>query len=199
MNTPPSDQGIPILTEVIGPQAASEPAIPESPAIPSIEASPESMTAMAVWPAAASPFPATSKPVPAPPVAPAPSRPAFSMPASPSPSAAAAPEIRRAAPLPGPTPAAPTVGATETPAPSPWKDSELGDLEKDLRERITRQVLGRIDFVLDHRVRNTLTDVVESAIDSLAAEIKRGLHETLTDIVARAVAQEISRLQTTKK
>lgn len=122
------------------------------------------------------------------------------MPASPSPAAAAAPETRRAAPLPGPTPAAPTVGATETQAaPSPWKDSELGDLEKDLRERITRQVLGRIDFVLDHRVRNTLTDVVDSAIDSLAAEIKRGLHDTLTDIVARAVAQEISRLQTTKK
>lgn len=120
------------------------------------------------------------------------------MPASPAPSAASSSETARAVPLSGPTPAGPTVGANETHVPSPWKDSELGDLEKDLRERITRQVLGRIDFVLDHRVRNTLTDVVDSAIDSLAAEIKRGLHDTLTDIVARAVAQEISRLQTTK-
>lgn len=95
--------------------------------------------------------------------------------------------------------AASAISENETQAPSQWKNSELGDMEKELRERITRQVLGRIDFVLDHRVRNTLTDVVDSAIDALAAEIKRGLHDTLTDIVARAVAQEISRLQTTKK
>ena len=183
MNTPPSDQGIPILTEVIGPQEASEPAIP------AIKAS----------------LPATVAPVVAPPPllrtappAPEPARTAFSLPASPPPSATAHAEIKHEVPPPGPMPAG--VGdATETQAPSPWKNSELVDLERDLRERITRQVLGRIDFVLDHRVRNTLTDVVDSAIDSLAAEIKRGLHETLTDIVARAVAQEISRLQTAKK
>jgi len=80
-----------------------------------------------------------------------------------------------------------------------WNETELSELESKLRQRITRQVLGRIDFVLDHRVRNTLTDVVDSAIDALAIEIKRGLHETLSDMVARAVAQEISRLQSTKK
>ncbi len=60
-------------------------------------------------------------------------------------------------------------------------------------------MLGRIDFVLDHRVRNTLSEVLDGAVDALAAEIKRGLHETLSDMVARAVAQEVARLQPPKK
>lgn len=95
----------------------------------------------------------------------------------------------------------PTLAPAAAPAQagSPWSDASLGELESELRERITRQVLGRIDFVLDHRVRSSVTDIVDHAIDALAAEIKRGLHETLNDIVARAVAQEISRLQSTKK
>ncbi|QAU33879.1 hypothetical protein [Janthinobacterium sp. 17J80-10] len=180
MNTPPSDQGIPILTEVIGPQAAPEPVLPV------IKASP---------PEAAVTPPALVQTAPP---AGVPARAAFSMPASAPSSAAVLAEVRHDVPPAAPV-AASAGGASETQAPSPWKNSELGDLEKELRERITRQVLGRIDFVLDHRVRNTLTDVVDSAIDTLAAEIKRGLHDTLTDIVARAVAQEISRLQTTKK
>lgn len=78
-------------------------------------------------------------------------------------------------------------------------DEEWSQLENDLRRRITRQVLGRIDFVLEHRVRSTLTDVVDTAIDGLAEEIKRGLHETLTDIVTRAVAQEVARIHPSKK
>ncbi|TCS36588.1 hypothetical protein EDC30_106130 [Paucimonas lemoignei] len=85
------------------------------------------------------------------------------------------------------------------PSSGAWSDSELRDLENELRLRITKQVLGRIDFVLDHRVRNSVTEVVDAAIDALALEIKRGLHETLTDMVARAVAQEVSRLQSGKK
>jgi hypothetical protein len=95
--------------------------------------------------------------------------------------------------------AAPSAEAPATQGTGAWGDSELRDLENELRLRITRQVLGRIDFVLDHRVRNTLTEIVDTAIDALAAEIKRGLHETLTDMVARAVAQEVSRLQSGKK
>ncbi len=107
------------------------------------------------------------------------------MPAAPSSPAASAPVAQ-----------APASGA---PAASQSSDEEWHELENELRQSITRQVLGRIDFVLDHRVRNSLTDVVDAAIDGLAAEIKRGLHETLEDMVARAVAQEISRIQLLKK
>ena len=72
-------------------------------------------------------------------------------------------------------------------------------LEHAIHQRIARQVLERIDFVLDHRIRHSLTDVVDRAVDCVALEIKRGLHETLNDIISRAVTQEMSRILSSKK
>lgn len=72
-------------------------------------------------------------------------------------------------------------------------------LEADITERISRQVLNRIDFVLEQRVRDSLADVLQIAVEGLAQEIKRGLHHTLEDVIRRAVAQELTRLQTSKK
>ena len=71
-------------------------------------------------------------------------------------------------------------------------------LEADISERITRQVLQRIDFVLEQRVRDSLADVLQIAVEGLSKEIKRGLHQTLEDVISRAVAQEIARLQPSK-
>ena len=71
-------------------------------------------------------------------------------------------------------------------------------LEADITGRISRQVLSRIDFVLEQRVRDSLSDVLQIAVEGLAQQIQHGLHQTLEDVIARAVAQEIARLQTTK-
>lgn len=81
---------------------------------------------------------------------------------------------------------------------SDWTDEEWHRLETEIRERIARQVLGRIDFVLEQRVRDSLADVLQTAVGSLADEIKQGLQNTLEDVIGRAVAQEITRLKTTK-
>lgn len=71
-------------------------------------------------------------------------------------------------------------------------------MEAEISDRISRQVLGRIDFVLEQRVRDSLSDVLQVAVEGLALEIKRGLHHTLEEVIARAVAQEIARFQTAK-
>lgn len=71
-------------------------------------------------------------------------------------------------------------------------------LEADITGRISRQVLSRIDFVLEQRVRDSLSDVLQIAVEGLAQQIQHGLHQTLEDVIARAVAQEIARLQTSK-
>lgn len=71
-------------------------------------------------------------------------------------------------------------------------------LQTDITERISRQVLNRIDFVLEQRVRDSLADVLQIAVEGLAQEIKRGLHHTLEDVIGRAVAQELARLQKSK-
>jgi len=80
-----------------------------------------------------------------------------------------------------------------------WDDEEWDRMEREIRERVLQQVLDRIDFVLEQRVRDSLADVLQTAVEGLAGEIKDGLHHTIKDVVTRAVAQEISRLQSSKK
>lgn len=71
-------------------------------------------------------------------------------------------------------------------------------LEQTLRENVLRQVLTRIDFVLEHRVRDSLADVLQTAVEDLAAEIRLGLHRTLEEVIARAVSQEIAKAKSSK-
>lgn len=68
-------------------------------------------------------------------------------------------------------------------------------LEHKISERILRQLQTRIEFVLEHRIRDGLADALQLAVEGIAADIGRGLHQTLEDVIARAVAQEIAMLQ----
>lgn len=71
-------------------------------------------------------------------------------------------------------------------------------LEQTLRENVLRQVLSRVDFVLEHRVRDSLADVLQTAVESLAIEIRGGLHKTMEEVITRAVTQEITKVKITK-
>ena len=75
-------------------------------------------------------------------------------------------------------------------------DKQWQALEHKISERVLRQLQTRIDFVLEHRIRDGLANALQLAVDGIAADIKRGLHQTLEDVIARAVAQEIAMLQT---
>jgi hypothetical protein len=78
-------------------------------------------------------------------------------------------------------------------------EEQWNRLEREVTERVLYQVLERIDFVLEQRVRDNLADVLQTAVERLAADIKSGLEQSLKEIVTRAVTQEITRLQTEKK
>lgn len=78
-------------------------------------------------------------------------------------------------------------------------EDELRRFEHEICERVLQQVLDRIDFVLEQRVRDNLADVLQTAVDHLATDIRQGLQRSLADVIARAVTQEISRLQTLKR
>ncbi|MFZ6720811.1 hypothetical protein [Undibacterium sp. Ji49W] len=71
-------------------------------------------------------------------------------------------------------------------------------LEQTLHENVLRQVLARIDFVLEHRVRDSLADVLQIAVENLAGEIRTGLHKTLEEVITRAITQEISKVKSSK-
>jgi hypothetical protein len=117
-----------------------------------------------------------------------------------------------AEPIPTPPPAA----VTANPPTPPRGADPLGDvieiktlltgseedwsrLERKIRERILRQIVARVDSALEQRVRDSLADVLQTAVEGLAQEIRSGLQQGLEDMITRAVAQEITRLQSAQK
>lgn len=105
---------------------------------------------------------------------------AAALPSAPDPSAA------EAAAAPGMAPAA------------ALSDGQWQALERKISERVLRQLQTRIDFVLEHRIRDGLADALQLAVEGVAADIKRGLHQTLEDVIGRALAQEIAKLQSSQ-
>lgn len=79
-----------------------------------------------------------------------------------------------------------------------WDEAEWEKLERQVAERVLGQILTRVDAVLEQRVRDSLADVLQVAVDRLANEIRDGLHHSIKNAVERAVAQEIAILQTSK-
>lgn len=80
-----------------------------------------------------------------------------------------------------------------------WTEAEWEALEQRLSERILTQLQSRTDFVLEQRVRDAMSEVLQHALKSLTAEIRDGLHDTLEKIVARAVTQELTHLKALRK
>lgn len=82
-------------------------------------------------------------------------------------------------------------------APDAAGDWEL--LQEQLSERILHQLQSRVDFVLEQRIKDCMGEVLSHALRGLTTEIRHGLHDTLSKIVSRAVAQELTHLQAQKK
>jgi hypothetical protein len=116
------------------------------------------------------------------------------------------------APEPAPDPAqAAAVVAESSPAPAPgegqlearaldsWSAQEWDLLEGRLCERILQQLQGRVDFVLEQRLRDNMAEVLQQSLSGLTERIREGLQDTIEKIVVRAVSQELAHLQTLKK
>ncbi|GAC1322735.1 MAG: hypothetical protein NVS3B11_22880 [Collimonas sp.] len=70
-------------------------------------------------------------------------------------------------------------------------------LEADVREKVLQQLQDRIDFVIEQRVRDGLADVLQTAVEGMAAQIRSGLHQTLDEVICRAVSLELVKLKKT--
>jgi hypothetical protein len=68
-------------------------------------------------------------------------------------------------------------------------------LERRISERMLQQLQGRIDSVLEQRLRDSMAGVLQHALAGLTDELRAGLQETLEQIVAQAVAQEVEHLK----
>lgn len=100
------------------------------------------------------------------------------------------------APSPAPAPVQSFIEPEDTPQSCSGLSAEEWQLlEQTVKEGVLRQVLSRIDFVLEHRVSDSLAEVLQVAVDKLADDIRAGLRQSLEEVVTRAVTQELSKIK----
>ncbi|CAN5809611.1 hypothetical protein BH11PSE8_BH11PSE8_33650 [soil metagenome] len=68
--------------------------------------------------------------------------------------------------------------------------------EDQLTQRVLADIQRQVDLMLDYRLRETLAPLLARATDGLVRDARQELASTLRDVVARAVAQELSRHRT---
>lgn len=100
------------------------------------------------------------------------------------------------APTPAPEPVAEQL---ERRANERWTGEEWSVLERRVTERVLQQLAGRVDFVLEQRVRDAMADAMQRTLESFTADLREGLHGALGEIVSQAVSQEIDHLKTLGK
>ncbi|CAN7233302.1 hypothetical protein [Massilia sp. LjRoot122] len=77
-----------------------------------------------------------------------------------------------------------------------WTGEEWSVLERRVTERVLQQLQGRVDFVLEQRVRDAMADAMQRTLEIFTADLREGLHTALGEIVSQAVAREIEYLKT---
>jgi hypothetical protein len=65
--------------------------------------------------------------------------------------------------------------------------------EEQLTQRVLAELQRQIDVLLEQRLREALAPALARLTDSLLREVRVELASTLRELVARAVAQELSR------
>jgi hypothetical protein len=79
-----------------------------------------------------------------------------------------------------------------------WMEEEWTRVEQKVRERVLAQLLERVDTMIDQRIREGVADVLQSAVTRLVDDLRVGLHQTLDDLIADAVTQELERTRFTR-
>ncbi len=99
-----------------------------------------------------------------------------------------------AAPAPSPAPE-PAAERLERRATERWTGEEWSVLERRVTERVLQQLQGRVDFVLEQRVRDAMADAMQRTLERFTTDLRDGLNEAIGDIVRGAVAQELEYLR----
>jgi len=76
-----------------------------------------------------------------------------------------------------------------------WTGEEWSVLERRLTERVLQQLQGRVDFVLEQRVRDAMADAMQRTLERFTTDLREGLNEAIGEIVRGAVAQELDYLR----
>lgn len=91
-------------------------------------------------------------------------------------------------------PAQAAAEAEEAPLPG-WDVQQWRELEQQLTARILKQLLSRADLVLEQHIQDSMGELLATALHSLTGQLRAGLHESMEQLVARAVSDELHALQ----
>jgi hypothetical protein len=69
----------------------------------------------------------------------------------------------------------------------------IGLSDEQIIQRVLVDVQRQVDLMIEYRLREVLTTILTRAADSVVRDARTELASTLRDVVARAVAQELSR------
>ncbi|GAC1423701.1 MAG: hypothetical protein NVSMB6_24860 [Burkholderiaceae bacterium] len=72
-------------------------------------------------------------------------------------------------------------------------------IAESVREAVLRDVMGRVDMLLALTVRDHLSEVLQTAVDGLASQLKGGLQQVLGQVLAEAVAHELEQYGLSEK
>ncbi|MCA1854507.1 hypothetical protein LE190_01010 [Massilia oculi] len=105
--------------------------------------------------------------------------------------------VEPVAPASAPAAAAPPPAAEqlERRATERWTGEEWSVLERRVTERVLQQLQGRVDFVLEQRVRDAMADAMQRTLEVFTADLRDGLHHALGEIVSQAVSQELEHVK----
>ena len=87
--------------------------------------------------------------------------------------------------------------STQSPVPAKTSIDKLAwnELEERLTGRIRKQVMERLDFVLDDNLSQHVSSALEQVITLLTDEIKHDMQKTLEVIVTHAISAELQQLK----
>ena len=89
--------------------------------------------------------------------------------------------------------------ATPALAPATLIDAEaIEQLTQAMHATILQDLLGRVDQMLEERIRASLADVLQTAVDDLACQLRHGLKQVLEQVVTQAIEQEMAKLRLSK-
>jgi hypothetical protein len=85
------------------------------------------------------------------------------------------------------------VAAAAPQAPSTPVQSLAAQDEQALTQQVLQSVQRQVDLMLEYRLRDVLAPLLARAADGLVRDLRTELAGTLRELVAHAVAQELSR------
>ncbi len=86
-------------------------------------------------------------------------------------------------------------GMVRAPVPgAAYSDAEIEALSLRVHSRVLAGLMTRIDPVVDQRLRESLTDLLEQVLAGMTAELKVTARRIVRDAVAQAVAAELAQL-----